>query len=136
MKTSKKNFSMQLNEFVKQVIISVVAGVNESQNLLKDTSAIVNPSTIKDDYIDGMSRKVINVNFDVGVTITEEGANSKGIKIAVFDVLSGKADRETKTANQTVSRVSFSVPVALPVFDNLLEEAQKKQTESLRTITL
>lgn len=136
MKTSKKNFSMQLNEFVKQVIISVVAGVNESQNLLKDTSAIVNPSTIKDDYIDGISRKVINVNFDVGVTITEEGANSKGIKIAVFDVLSGKADRETKTANQTVSRVSFSVPVALPVFDNLLEEAQKKQTESLRTITL
>ena len=127
---------MQLDEFVKQVIISVVAGVNESQNLLKDTSAIVNPSTIKDDYIDGMSRKVINVNFDVGVTITEERANSKGIKIAVFDVLSGKADRETKTANQTVSRVSFSVPVALPVFDNLLEEAQKKQTESLRTITL
>lgn len=127
---------MQLDEFVKQVIISVVAGVNESQNLLKDISAIVNPSTIKDDYIDGMSRKVINVNFDVGVTITEEGANSKGIKIAVFDVLSGKADRETKTANQTVSRVSFSVPVALPVFDNLLEEAQKKQTESLRTITL
>lgn len=127
---------MQLDEFVKQVIISVVAWVNESQNLLKDTSAIVNPSTIKDDYIDGMSRKVINVNFDVGVTITKEGANSKGIKIAVFDVLSGKADRETKTANQTVSRVSFSVPVALPVFDNLLEEAQKKQTESLRTITL
>ena len=127
---------MQLDEFVKQVIISVVAGVNESQNLLKDTSAILNPSTITDDYIDGMSRKVINVNFDVGVTITEEGANSKGIKIAVFDVLSGKADRETKTANQTVSRVSFSVPVALPVFDNLLEEAQKKQTESVRTITL
>lgn len=127
---------MELNEFVNQVIISVIKGVNESQALLKNTNAIVNPSTIKDGYLSGTNRKVIDVNFDVAVTTSEEGNNNKGVKISVFETFSGGVGKETKTANQTVSRVSFSVPVVLPTSDNLSEEAMKKQITALKNFSL
>lgn len=125
---------MNLDEFVKQVIISIITGVNESQTLLQDTNAIVNPSTIKGDYIDGHNRKVTEVKFDVAITTSKEGGSNKGVKINILDAFSGGLGDETKTANETISRVSFSVPVALPTVDNLQDEAKKEQNKALKNI--
>lgn len=125
---------MNLDAFINQVLVSIANGVSETQELLKETNTIVNPSIVKDGYInDRGNRKVTDISFDVAVTVKEEGDSEKGAKVNVA-MLSLGGGINTKTTNEVVSRISFSIPIALPVSDKLDKEAMQKQVKAMRYI--
>lgn len=124
---------MNLEEFIKESISNIVRGVECSQKELENTNAVINPSTINEKgFIDSRGRrKVVNVQFDVAVTVENIDEGKKGFKIAVADVLSLGVNSQEKTANQVISRIAFEIPVLLPVKDKLTEKAKAENNRSL-----
>ena len=125
---------MKLSEFVKETINSVVSGVVLSQKDLEKTNAIINPSTIDENGFISLNygnKRVINISFDVAVTVDNIEGDEAGIKVSVANFFSGKVGGETKTANQKVSRVSFEIPVLLPINDDLTEQGIKEKQKNL-----
>lgn len=127
---------MDLSEFIRETLNSVVGGVVLSQDDLEGTNAKINPSTINENgFIDSRGkRKVTNISFDVAVTVEDIDEKRKGLKIAVAEIVSVGRGNETKTANQVVSRISFDVPVLLPVKDTLTEEGVKQNQQNLERV--
>ena len=128
---------MKLSEFVKETINSVVSGVVLSQKDLEKTNAIINPSTIDENGFISLNygnKRVINISFDVAVTVDNIEGDEAGIKVSVDNFFSGKVGGETKTANQKVSRVSFEIPVLLPINDDLTEQGIKEKQKNLEII--
>lgn len=124
---------MNLEEFIKESISNIVRGVECSQKELENTNAVINPSTINEKgFIDSRGRrKVVNVQFDVAVTVENIDEGKEGFKIAVADILSLGANSQEKTANQVISRIAFEIPVLLPVKDRLTEKAKAENNRSL-----
>ena len=128
---------MKLSEFVKETINSVVSGVVLSQKDLEKTNAIINPSTIDENGFISLNygnKRVINISFDVAVTVDNIEGDEAGIKVSVANFFSGKVGGEIKTANQKVSRVSFEIPVLLPINDDLTEQGIKEKQKNLEII--
>lgn len=128
---------MKLSEFVKETINSVVSGVVLSQKDLEKTNAIINPSTIDENGFISLNygnKRVINISFDVAVTVDNIEGDEAGIKVSVANFFSGKVGGETKMANQKVSRVSFEIPVLLPINDDLTEQGIKEKQKNLEII--
>ena len=129
----EKDTTMNLEEFIKESISNIVRGVECSQKELEKTNAVINPSTINEKgFIDNRGRrKVVNVQFDVAVTIENIDEGKKGFKIAFADILSLGANSQEKTANQVISRIAFEIPILLPVKDKLTEKAKAENNRSL-----
>ena len=128
---------MDLSEFVRETLNNVVAGVVLSQEDLKKTNAIINPSTIDENGFISLSygnKRIVNVSFDVAVTVDDIDGDKAGIKVSVANFFSGSVGGETKTANQKVSRVSFEIPVLLPINDDLTEQGIKERQYNLKII--
>ena len=128
---------MKLSEFVRETLNSVVSGVVLSQEDLKKTNAIINPSTIDENGFISLSygnKRIVNVSFDVAVTVDNTDGDKAGIKVSVANFFSGSVGAETKTANQKVSRVSFEIPVLLPINDDLTEQGIKERQYNLKII--
>ena len=117
---------MDLSEFVRETLNNVVAGVVLSQEDLKKTNAIINPSTIDENGFISLSygnKRIVNVSFDVAVTVDDIDGDK-----------AGSVGGEPKTANQKVSRVSFEIPVLLPINDDLTEQGIKERQYNLKII--
>lgn len=128
---------MDLSEFVRETLNNVVAGVVLSQEDLKKTNAIINPSTIDENGFISLSygnKRIVNVSFDVAVTVDDIEGDKAGIKVSVANFFSGSVGGETKTANQKVSRVSFEIPILLPINDDLTEKGIKEKQYNLEII--
>ena len=128
---------MKLSEFVRETLNSVVSGVVLSQKDLEKTNAIINPSTIDENGFVSLNygnKRIVNVSFDVAVTVDNVEGDEAGIKVSVANFFSGKVGGESKTANQKVSRVSFEIPVLLPINDDLTEQGIKEKQKNLEII--
>ena len=128
---------MDLSEFVRETLNNVVAGVVLSQEDLKKTNAIINPSTIDENGFISLSygnKRIVNVSFDVAVTVDDIEGDKAGIKVSVANFFSGSVGGETKTAKQKVSRVSFEIPILLPINDDLTEKGIKEKQYNLEII--
>lgn len=128
---------MKLSEFVRETLNSVVSGVVLSQEDLKKTNAIINPSTIDENGFVSLSygnKRIVNVSFDVAVTVDNIDGDKAGVKVSVANFFSGSVGGETKTANQKVSRVSFEIPILLPINDDLTERGIKEKQYNLEII--
>ena len=117
---------MDLDEFVRQTLVDVMNGVKAAQEELHgDGSGIVavkgqisprpagrSGSTTGGRPLSDIGSPIDQIEFDVAVT-AEEGAEAKGgVKVWGLNVGGGVASKEA-----VVSRVKFSVPVALPLPD-------------------
>ena len=117
---------MKLQEFVSETLKEIIAGVKEAQAYAGDNGANVNAldshaqSSEKSQYTHVMVNgkmtisPIKEIDFDVAVTsidTTEQQAGA-GIFVAALGIgAKGKSD----TSNSSVSRIKFSVPIALPV---------------------
>ena len=104
---------MDLKEFTKQTLVQIVEGAHEANQHFEAQEGRVHideptPYTGK-----GKVPVMIDVNFDVAVTATEtEGASGGGgLKVAGLVNIGGGA--ESKTENQTVSRVKYTLQLEL-----------------------
>jgi len=97
---------MLLKEFIKETLSQIIEGVKESQESLKDSGA-----EISKDYFEQ------NILFDVSLTQVEEKGGKKGIGLN-FQFLSADMESGKNTKGESVARVSFKVPTALPYIKN------------------
>ncbi len=116
---------MKLQEFVSETLREIIGGVKEAQAFAKESRAVVNPEPEHIEVESDKWTKVLttpgswicvpirDVTFDVAVTSTDTSETQKGegIYVAAFGMgVKGKSD----TVNSCVSRIRFSVPLALP----------------------
>ncbi len=104
---------MNLHEFIEQSLTEILTGICGAQKTIGMANGqlgAINP--IWNDTAD-LADHVQIVNFDVAVTASDQnstGANG-GIKVMALN-FGGKV--ENQELNQTVSRVSFAVPIVPP----------------------
>jgi hypothetical protein len=107
---------MELQEFIRSVLVQLVRGVEQAQSELKDSKATINPLGIKAEIALRENKETpsfTNVEFEVAVEVKTQGEQSGGvgIQVAVFKV---GIDGKKTEAESHVSRLRFAVPVHLP----------------------
>ncbi len=114
---------MNLKDFVSQTLTEIINGTIEAQQQTKDTGSIVNPKMKPASSFAGNmpshgvtfdKQVILPVEFDVALTITEDTKATGKAGISVFKTGLG-IEASLKDINQTLNRVKFSVPLALPV---------------------
>lgn len=111
---------MELKDFIKTALTDITDAVSELQAELGN-GAIVNPSmpepisnaTVKDPGNGKVNRRISNVDFDVALTVSDTGMLESGGKAGI-QIFSARIGAESKTHNENVSRITFSIPVVLP----------------------
>jgi hypothetical protein len=110
---------MELRDFVAETIKQVIDGVVTAQKYATEKGSLVNPPL---DFADrgpqmwdrATNQPVQSISFDVAVTAAE-GSKTQG-GIAVFTGAFGiGGKRQSDKSNETVNRIQFSVPIALPI---------------------
>ena len=121
---------MELKDFISSTIEEIARGILTASDQLKDTNAIVSPHNFKInshdsqafgrtknpdivDHVDGNTRVVQKVDFDIAVTVDEADKANAGAKISVLSIGLG-AGVETESKTGTNSRIKFAVPVVFP----------------------
>lgn len=112
---------MQLDEFISETLKAIIKGTKDSQEFAKQSRAIVNPRipgpTGRPNLIrmeaDEDNSVISSIEFDVAVTASskQESGISGGINVLSIN-LGGK--KEDTDLHQTVSRIKFTISVALP----------------------
>lgn len=126
---------MELEEYIKQTLHSVINAVGDSQKIFSEKGIVIYPSTIKEGYISIEGhKKVMDIKFDIAVTVEKKQENEKGFSIQVVELITGGIKTLNSLQNQSISRISFEVPVLMPVVDELTENAERIKNENLRKI--
>ena len=122
---------MDLKEFVKETLVQISKGIEEANEELKDSAAIVNPLNITGHTENAQtyartrgpstqapeSRVVQPVKFDVAV-VTESGVTgSAGAKLSIASIGIG-AEGKKESSNSSESRISFVIPMVYPGHSN------------------
>lgn len=141
---------MELKEFIKETLVQIAEGVEAAQTEVRDCGGFVNPAHRNDPKnifethfgVLGNGQNIFLVDFDISVTVIEEtGADAKA-KLQVASFFKVGAGIESSSSNSATNRVSFKVPLGLPVDavseeklkqkDEELSEKRRKQSETIR----
>ncbi|MCF8468015.1 MAG: hypothetical protein K9G33_11475 [Sneathiella sp.] len=129
---------MDLKEFIIETISAIADATNELQTSYESEGVIVNPPTSHDGAsvfeIDSQVytfRHVKDVNFDVALTVGSsiDAEGKAGLK--VFSAEIGGSTGASK-AKEQVSRVQFSIPIALKPSASEKENLAKKNNSYAR----
>jgi hypothetical protein len=110
---------MELKDFVKETLTAIVQGVAEAQQ--GDYGGNISPAPSNEHVAAKGERAFVSswglsahpVRFDVALTVTEGGKREGGGKVSVLAVSVG-ASGSSANEKQSVSRVQFEVPLAVP----------------------
>ena len=115
---------MELKDFVKATLEQIVEGSALAQESIKQKGGIVNPSSMSyqkdgewNTYNHAMPQEVV---FDVGLTSTDKSGTSEGIGVFLGSINLGKKN-EAGSEQVAITKVKFSVPLALPPGDGLIK---------------
>lgn len=116
---------MELKDFIEESLVQINLAIEGSNNKLKDSTAVINPSNIVV-YSDGSqvygrkstemrhrSKVVHKIEFDVAVYAQADESKSGGAKISIASIGLGVKAQEG-TSNKSESRLKFSIPVIYP----------------------
>ncbi len=127
---------MDLRQFVSSTITQVMEGITDAQPRARELGGYVNPSLEGVDSSDRTEtrigwtcsgQRVFAVTFDVAVTAGSATGGEGGGKLEVASVFSFGAKASTSDNQESVSRVKFVVPIALPLDkQSVLEAAQDR----------
>lgn len=115
---------MELKDFVAESIKQIIDGVNHAKEYADMNGARVNPArqvrssndtTQRRDSVDGSS--IETINFDVAVK-AEEGTKTQGGVGVFIGVVNFGSTGASESVSSSLSRLRFSVPVALPSTSN------------------
>ncbi|MEJ1402550.1 MAG: hypothetical protein RPU61_03405 [Candidatus Sedimenticola sp. (ex Thyasira tokunagai)] len=117
---------MELKEFIKQSLVQINQAIEESNEELKNSAAVINPGCIQINSENSQAygrqsskaihedNKVVHkVGFDVAVYAQDDQKAGGGAKISIASIGLG-ADAEVKHSNKSESRLRFSIPVIYP----------------------
>lgn len=108
-----------LKDFVAETLAQIISGIRAAQKT--DDGDHICPQGIRigadhapKKYLDTSTGHLVQmIDFDVAVTVSEASSVEGGIGISVIPLKLG-AKGETESENSAVSRVRFSVPLAMP----------------------
>lgn len=115
---------MELREFVAQALAETIQGVLDAQTALGTNGKFVNPQlSTSQGVLQQQGRMLSNqgqivqtVEFDVAVTASSATGTKGGIGV-VAGVFALGSQGQSSAESVAVSRLKFSVPVALPYGD-------------------
>ena len=130
---------MELQEFIRETLSQIAAGIEAAQTEVRDCGGFVNPahrvspkgSNESHFGVLDTGQNIFLVDFDVAVTVIEESGAEAGAKLKVASMLSLGAGAETSNSSSATNKISFKVPLALPV-DSVTEEQLKEQDERIK----
>lgn len=103
---------MELKLFIESTLLDIMEGVRNAQGKCPEGAAI-NPPVSNSGSL-GTSAKAIDVAFDIEVGAESE--EKTGTKIGVsLKVLKGSTGANTTESERNTNRISFSVPIRLPL---------------------
>lgn len=110
---------MELDQFIESSLTQLVAGVTGATEAVQGAGGSINPgagSTMgmpRGVELSGVMVPVIDIEFDVAVSASDSEGSRGGIAVvAGFFGVGGQHTRDA--SNEQVSRLRFTVPVALP----------------------
>ncbi len=111
---------MQLKEFVAEAITQITEGITLAQTQLSENWVRINPKPGPEVnvvapmlYMAENGAGVFPLTFDVAVTVEDKQGNvGAGIKVLAFGMNYNDGSTESKS---TVSRVTFTIPIAYPL---------------------
>ena len=110
---------MNLQEFIREMLVQIINGVKDAQEIIGESGAAINPIGLYrvHDQLAGRGYHsgavTETVEFDVAVTVTEAEGTKKGVG-AFVSVVGIGAQKHTEAQSSSVSRIKFSVPALLP----------------------
>lgn len=128
---------MDLEKFISTAIVQIVRATVSAQKEVADVGAWVNPAVVsaasgstvvKDES--GLEHHVREIQFDVAITAGDEQTAGAGAGITVLGLKLG-ADGKVAYENSTVSRVQFSIPVALPASQPKRELQNRRELDDM-----
>lgn len=137
---------MDLQEFVRTTLVQITRGVQDAQTSVRENGGYVSPpshSPVKNEaHFDNLhdGQVVFLVDFDVAVTVNETTGTNAEAKLKVGGLLSLGAGGKSGDSHESVSRIKFKVPLALPVdpvakqnrLDHVAEQARDFQNARAR----
>jgi len=108
---------MNLQEFVKNVLVSIDKAVGEARN---ETQRDIKFSDTKDQR---------TVEFDIAVSVEETDAKSGKAGIRVLQFAEGGGDISKENKNSTVSRIKFGVHI-----DPMTKEEEARQRAMIESL--
>ena len=117
---------MELKDFISQTIREIAEGVQAASEQCSDLGVIVNPAVTlgengdffvpKDNVKEHITveRRVQQIHMDVLVSVTETSTLDSQVKASI-KVLSANVNGKTDGNTLNSNRVSFDIPVCLPV---------------------
>jgi len=117
---------MELKEFIKTSITEVCRAIEEANDELKDSDALINPGKVQINSEGSQaygresaklmheSRRVVQkIDFDVAVYAQESEKAGGGAKISIASIGIG-VNAESKTGSKSVTRLKFAIPIIYP----------------------
>jgi hypothetical protein len=111
---------MKLEDFVSETLRQIISGVKQAQAFAKDQGGQVVPPNMVFRTSEGVQlfdsrdgTPIEQIQFDVAVTTTEGTSTKGGIGVFVGPLGLGSAG-QSNASNQSLSRISFSVPIIFP----------------------
>ena len=122
---------MNLQEFVAESIVQIAKGINDANDMLADSSAMVNPVNITANtesaqayartrvpYAENPNSRIVEkIDFDVAVIAESGEQKGAGAKLSIASIGIG-ANAKMENSNKSESRIQFSIPIVYPGFDN------------------
>lgn len=106
---------MELKDFIETALTQLIDGLNSAASYAKEHGAEVNPANENGKLNRSMmlDRRVAEVKFDIAIAVSEGSGTKAGISV-LGGVINLGAGGESKAENSVVSRIQFTVPMALP----------------------
>ena len=107
---------MNLEDFVANSLQQIILGIQRAQASIKAQGVQINPQVEgrPNTDIDVWSGTLLrDIEFDVAVTVSESGTSGADLSVGLPWVKAGLRGG-SEHLNSAVSRVKFSIPVALP----------------------
>ena len=141
---------MELKEFIRETLSQIAAGVEAAQTEVRDAGGFVNPAHRVGKQEQDKShfgaltsgQNIFLVDFDVTVSVIEGTGTEGKAKLNVASLLSLSTGGQSNASTSATNRISFKVPLAMPVDavsaeelkqqDEELSERRRKQTQAIR----
>lgn len=111
---------MEIKEFIKESLLQIVDGINEANDELHEKGAYIPSEKLVGDGVlftvdkNNETHNFIKVDFDVAVTVSQSDSSKIGGGISIASFINAGCSAEDVAASQSVSRIKYMIPLALP----------------------
>lgn len=120
-----------LREYIRETLVSIAEGIADAQGQGEIGKHIGRAGFVSGEKRDGQGNTITTVDFDIATTVEARSAGGIGasVKVVALGSLEGGGRKEASTS--AVSRVAFSVPLAIPKPDDqrLQDEMRNSRDE-------